>query len=166
MSKKYDLAESITAVKGEKLTSEQKTAAQKKIAELIQEETRVVKGFFQCFETPGATVTISVKKYKGIQPFCKPMTDGCMYEIPLYVARFLNGIDVSAGALGDEKTRNPNIGTCSYGVHGFFMSSPDDLKRGQEGYMDKVGVTVVPMVGITSRKKRFGFQSTEFAGAA
>lgn len=88
------------------------------------------------------------------------MTDGETYEIPLYAARFLNGIDVSAGALGDPARRNQNIGTCSYGVHGFRMDSPVDLKKSQEGHQ---GIPV-PIVGITSRKRRYGFQSLEFGG--
>lgn len=141
-----------------------KAAAKEKLRQLMKEESRLVQGIFQCFESPGATVTISVKKYPeqdqgGIPPFIKSMTDGETYEVPLYVARFLNGVDITAGALGDANKRNINIGTCSYPRHGF-MAQGDNLPAA--GY-DPRGVPV-PLIGIAKRVKRYGFQSLEFAG--
>lgn len=147
------------------ISKETKEAAKSKLKELIQSETRLVRGIFQCFETPGATVPITVIKYPGVKPFKQALTDGYTYEIPLYVARFLNGIDVSAGALGDANTRNTNIGTCSYTVHGFKSAGAGDLAPSAMGQgPDGQGGIPVPIVGPMSRKKRFGFQSMEFAG--
>ena len=165
MTKKdLNIAASITPTDSPNVSVGLKEAAKAKLKELIAEESRMVKGIFQCFETPGATVNICVKKYPmnmGVQPFTKLMTDGMIYEIPLYVARHLNGIDASAGALGDPSTRNTNIGTCSYPVHGF------QWKEGQPMpgcTADSKGVPV-PLIGIARRVKRYGFQSMEFAGA-
>jgi hypothetical protein len=143
------------------ISKTKKEAAKEKLAQLIEEETRLVRGIFQCFETPGSTTKITVRKYPGIPHFEQSMTDGETYEIPLYVARHLNGIDVSAGALGDPNKRNSNIGTCSYPVHGFMWKSgspPPNSALGDGG-------VPVPMIGVAKRVKRFGFQSMEFAGS-
>lgn len=139
-------------------------AAKDKLNALMKEESRMVKGMFQCFETPGSTVKICVHKYPsqdkgGIAPFEKVMTDGEMYEVPLYVARFLNGIDVMAGALGDANTRNVNIGTCSYPVHGFKWKGDNAPVAG----VDTMG-TPIASIGVARRVRRYGFQSLEFAG--
>ena len=168
MAKKVDLdiANSVTpATAAPNVAKPPSELVKEKLAELIKQESRLVKGMFQCFETPGATVTVTYKKYPGIQPFVKTMTDGQMYEIPLYVARFLNGIDISAGALGDPSKRNQNIGTCGYGVHGF-KTAGDELVSSAIGMGPSgQGGIPVPIVGITSRKRRYGFQSMEFGGA-
>jgi hypothetical protein len=37
-----------------------------KLARFIEEETKVVKGRFRCFENPGSSVRIQIRKYKGI----------------------------------------------------------------------------------------------------
>lgn len=160
---KLKITGSITpAVESVHVSQTTKEAAKEKIQELIREETRLVKGIFQYFETPGGTTTVSIRKYPGIEPFKKVMTDGYMYEVPLYVARFLNGVDVSAGALGDPNKKNPHIGTCSYGVHGFQWSNNGPAPAGIEAHVPQLGNTIVPLVAITKRVKRFGFQSTEF----
>lgn len=160
MNKKLDVTGSVTPVKAEvpHLTKTQKERTKEKIEELIKEESRMVRGIFQCFESPGGTVKITVKKYPGSPPFEKTMSDGNEYEIPLYVARHLNGVDVSAGALGDAATRNQNIGTCSYPVHGFAWKQGQSMPGSQ---VDAMGVPV-PMIGIAKRVKRYGFQSLEF----
>lgn len=147
-----------------KVKTGQSPAAKEKLQALMKEESRMVKGMFQCFETPGSTVKIAVHKYPtqdkgGIAPFEKVMTDGEVYEVPLYVARFLNGIDVTSGALGDPNTRNINIGTCSYPIHGFRFKGELPPTSGQ----DPLGVPI-PLVGVSKRVRRYGFQSMEFAG--
>lgn len=164
MSKKdLNIVDSVTSqVEAPHVSKSLKDRAKEKVRELIAEETKMVRGIFQCFETPGSTVEINVRKYPGIEPFRKSMTDGFTYEVPLYVARFLNGIDVSAGALGDPARRNTMIGTCSYAVHGFVMASKN--AEPAFGAIDGQGIPV-PMVGVSSRVKRYGFQSMEFAGA-
>lgn len=151
-----------------------KEIANKKLKELMDEEGKLVKGIFQCFENPGASQKITYKKYPtpsemrkrggegGLEPFSKVMTDQQEYEIPLYVARFLNGTDVSAGALSDEK-RSSLIGSCSYNISGFKYSgdTPPQSHMGM-GPNGENGIPV-PIVGITKRVKRYGFQSLEFA---
>jgi hypothetical protein len=139
-------------------------AVKEKLSAFMKEECRMVKGVFQCFETPGGTVKINVHKYPtpekgGIPPFEMTMTDGETYEVPLYVARFLNGIDVTAGALGDPNKKNIHVGTCSYPIHGFAWKGEAPPSSGQ----DMRGIPV-PMIGISRRVKRYGFQSLEFAG--
>jgi hypothetical protein len=167
MSKKLDISESVTPVTpAPHISKSAKELAREKLKELIQEETRLVKGIFQCFESPGATVPISVSKYPGVPMFRKDMVDGCEYEIPLYVARFLNGIDASAGALSEKNKAIQLIGTCSYAVHGFKYQGAD-LPPSQSGSIPggPQGIPV-PMVAITKRVRRFGFQSMEFGGVA
>jgi len=88
MNKKLEITPSITPMETVIVAKTGKEAVKEKLKELIAEETKMVTGIFQCFETPGSTQTISVRKYPGIEPFKMTMTDGCMYEIPLYVARF------------------------------------------------------------------------------
>ena len=130
MSKKLNVSGSITPTAPTEysfhIAKPSREVTDVKLKELIVEETRLVKGIFQCFETPGSTTKIIVDKYPlrlGVRKFEKEMTDGETYEIPLYVARHLNGIDVSAGALSGSANRNTNIGTCSYAVHGFKWSN-------------------------------------------
>lgn len=165
MSKKekIDVASSVTpAVEAVHVSKSVKEAAKQKLQELIKEETKLVKGIFQNFENPGAMQKIIVRKYPGIPPFEKEMWDGETYEIPLYVARHLNGIDVSAGALGDPSRRNQNIGTCSYPKHGWMLAG-----KNSDPSVSPIGEGGIPVqiAGITKRVKRYGFQSMEFAGA-
>lgn len=123
-----------------------------KLQKFIDEETKLVKGRFKMFESPGASVKILVKKYPGIPPFEKLMYDGEMYEVPLYVARHLNGIDITAGAC------DPKIGTCSYPIHGF--QTPE--KGGQVPcHLNEAGVPV-PVIGVAKRVRRYGFESLQF----
>jgi hypothetical protein len=149
-----------------------KEAAAEKLAECIREETRMVRGIFQFVDHPGAPQKIYVKKYPtpaemmkrgltgGVEPFSRTLVEGCEYEIPLYVARFLNGIDNTAGALGDKNSRNTNIGTCTHAIHGFKMVGGNFAPN----QVDDSGVPI-PIHEIVKRKRRFGFQSLEFAGS-
>ena len=161
MAKKLDIAESVTpTTEVAHVGRPAKEVTEKRLQEFVREETKLVKGIFQCFECPGATVPIFVSKYKGVEPFKKSLTDGHEYEIPLYVARFLNGTDATAGALGDPNKRNVKIGTCSYGVHGFLYKAGQPMPGCT---MDNKGIPV-PIVGVSKRVKRYGFQSLEFGG--
>lgn len=123
------------------VTEDKKAAAKKKLEGFMKEELRTVKGIFQFFECPGMGAKITVKKYPG-HMFEKQMEDGREYEIPLYVARFLNGIDVTAEAIGGK------LNTCGYPVHSHIM--------------DKNGM---PVVSAQKIKRRFGFQSLDFGGS-
>lgn len=150
------IQESVTPVNGVHVSKTTKEAAKEKLQEFMKEETRMVRGIFQCFETPGARVKIIVKKYPGIPHFEKEMDDGREYEVPLYVARHLNGIDVTAGAIDGK------IHTCSYPVHGFKWDPGGPLPQSREGD----GGIPVPIVGVNKRVKRYGFQSMEFGAVA
>jgi hypothetical protein len=60
------------------------------------------------------------------------------------------------------KDTNKQIGTCSYAIHGFKYSGdmlpPSALGMGAGG---EQGIPV-PIIGVTKRVKRYGFQSLEF----
>ena len=124
---------------------------------MIEEETKMVKGVFRNYETPNGSAPIHVRKYPGIPEFKKTMQDGVTYEVPLYVARFLNGKDAVA------KGCDGFIGTCSYGVHGFKMPDQNNLQPSYMGHgpNGEAGIAV-PIVGITKRVRRYGFDSMEF----
>lgn len=162
MAKILNVSGSVTpTVEAPHVSKSMKEIAKERIQEFMKEEMKLVKGIFKCFETPGASVKIIVKKYPGTQPFEKLMSDGETYEIPLYVARHLNGTDVTAGALSDHTVKNVRIGTCSYPVHGFKWKCGDAPKsvEGMDG-------ALVPLLGVSKRVQRYGFQSLEFAGAS
>lgn len=159
-----NIADSVLKTEAPSVTKSQKDFAREKLQELMKQESRMVKGRFQCFETPGATVKVTVKKYRELPIFVKEMTDGHTYEIPLYVARHLNGFDMTAGAASDSDRRNTDIGTCSYPKHGFKMSGAQgDLLPSMPGNVpDHASGIPVPIVGIERRIRRYGFQSLEF----
>ncbi len=141
-SKKLNVQESVTPnVEVPTITKDRKALGKEKLERYMKEELKMVKGIFKFFECPGMGAKITVKKYPG-HMFAQEMQDGQEYEVPLYVARFLNGIDVTAEAIGGK------LGTCSYEVHGYLM--------------DKNGM---PIVNKEKRKSRFGFQSLEFGGS-
>lgn len=116
-----------------------KEEGKKRLEALKMEETRPVKGIFQCYECPGSSAHICVKKFKDVPMFDQVMIDGQEYEIPLYVARHLNGIDKCAIEL------NGMIHSCSYPVHKYAM--------------DKNGNT---RIDVNKHVRRYGFQSMEF----
>ena len=130
-----------------------KEIAKKKLARIIEEEgKKLVKGRFKNYETPGAAADIIVRKFpeKDVPLFKKKMTDGEVYEIPLYVARHLNGTDVCAEAVGGK------INTCAYLVHGF-AANPD-------GSVVKSEDSGIPVPILTNKyKRRYGFESLEFS---
>lgn len=115
------------------------------------EETVLVKGRFKNYESPGCGNRIIVKKYPGIPIFNRWLDDGQLCEVPLYVARHLNGVDVTAKALGG-KTHS-----CSYATHGF------QTKQGGAVACDlnEQGIPI-PVVGVAKRTRRFGFESLQF----
>lgn len=179
MAKKLEICESVTPeTEGVTISKDKKQLALNKLKELMREEAKLVRGTFRCYDdAPGAIKKITYKKYPtpqemrkrgtdgGVEPFSKEMIDGQDYEIPLYVARFLNGVDKSAGVLGDQGT-NFKIGTCSYGIHGFKMSHQNDLQPSHLGAGPKGESGIpVPIVGVTKRINRYGFTSLEFSSA-
>lgn len=123
-----------------------------KLQRYIEEETKVVKGRFRNYESPGACVRVQVKKYKEVPMFDKWMNDNEMYEIPLYVARHLNGVDKTAEKIGGK------INTCAHLVHEFRHGKNDPLPASTMG-MDGIPV---PIVTSPKYRRRYGFESLEF----
>ena len=163
MTKLKNMAESVTPTAAviERPERNASVGMNQKLKELIEEETKLVRGRFRCFETPGGSLRGQVRKYKDVPMFDKTMLDGETYEVPLYVARHLNGIDKVAGAL------NGKIGSCSYPVHGFKHAKGDILPASELGVgPNSEGGIPVPIVGITKRVRRFGFESLEFDSGA
>lgn len=130
---------------------------QSRLQRLIKEESKIVKGRFRCFDSPGSRQRIQVRKYKEVPMFDKWMTDGEAYEIPLYVARHLNGIDAVAEGL------NGKIGSCSYPIHGFKWETNRPMPHSQEGLgpNNEFGIPI-PLTNVAKRVRRFGFESLEF----
>ena len=161
-TKNINIRDSVTStIEAPAVGTNVKELAKERLRKFIEEERRLVKGIFQCFESPGSTQKIVVRKYSGIPMFEKTMTDGEIYEIPLYVARHLNGVDVTAGALSELAEKNINIGTCSYPVNGFKWNPGAPAPSSALGD----GGVPVPIVGVVKRVKRYGFQSMEFAAS-
>jgi hypothetical protein len=129
-----------------------KQLSKEKLNKFIEEETKLVKGRFRNYETPGGNLRVQIRKYPGIPPFDKIMIDNEMYEVPLYVARHLNGIDATAGG-GTTK-----INTCSWPTHGFKWDRDKPMPASREG---DSGIPV-PIIGISRWNRRFGFESTAF----
>lgn len=123
-------------------TISSKEASKRKLEKFMEEELKPVRGIFQFFECPGMSAPVTIKKYPG-HFFKMEMRDGEEYTVPLYVARFLNGIDVTAEHIDGK------LHTCSYPVHSHVM--------------DKDGN---PTISVHKRKKRFGFQSLEFGASS
>lgn len=123
-----------------------------KLNKFIAEETKTVKGRFRNFETPGGNLRLQIRKYPGIPAFDKVMEDNKIYEIPLYVARHLNGVDITAGG------GNTKINTCAYPTHGFLW----DKDRPPPASDVNGGGIAVPIIGVEKWNRRFGFDSMEF----
>ena len=132
----------------------QKELSRQKLNKLIEEESRIVKGRFRHHETPGGILRVQIRKYPSIPPFDKVLVDGQVYEIPIYVARHLNGIDKSCPGGGAESH------TCSYPVHEFLWAG-DGKGPAPSNKLDDNGV---PMPAQTTQKwiRRFSFESMEF----
>ena len=160
--KHLNIAGSVTPEKPVKIITEGEAPADARtttksdlLQKFVEEETKLVKGRFRCYDNPGSSVRIQVRKYKGVQMFDKTMIDEGTYEVPLYVARHLNGVDATATHL------NGKINSCSYPVHGF-LSVGDNLPASQEVMGPDGGVTYGPRENIVKRVRRYGFESMEF----
>lgn len=142
-----------------------KEEAKKDLRRFMEEECRLVKGRFRSYKTPGEVVPITFKKYPtrmemlkrgeggGVEPFSKSMKDNEVYEIPLYVARFLNGTDITARSLDGK------VHSCSYPIHEHMMNGSDFPKQ----EYNEFGAPK-PMQTHTRYERRFGFESLEFGG--
>lgn len=130
----------------------EKEQNQAKLRRFVEEETKLVKGRFRNFETPGASVRIQIKKYKDVPMFDKWLSDNETYELPLYVARHLNGVDATAKAV------NGKINTCSHAVHQWKHGMNEELPRSNLGE----GGIPVPILSAQKFVRRYGFDSLEF----
>lgn len=156
-AKEVNIIDSITPTEEKvAVTKTRRELAKEKMDKLIKEETRMVKGRFIAKESPGTRMKVTVRKYPGIPMFDQWMSDGEEYTIPLYVARHLNGIDVSAEHIDGK------LNTCSYPIHGFKWTGglppPSEMGAGPNG---EAGVPV-PLIGVAKRMRRFAFESTDF----
>ena len=66
-----------------KLTAEEIKAAR-------EQDSKMVKGVFRCFEPLGGSVSFSYRKHRGETVQNYTMKDGEIYEVPLGVAKHLN----------------------------------------------------------------------------
>lgn len=145
------LAKSITTDKNETL-GKSKREISPRLKKFMDEECQMVKGRFKNYETEGGNLPLTCGKYPGQPLFSQTFQDGEIYEVPLWIARHLNGIDVTAEAI------NGKIGSCSYVIHGFKWDKGAPVPESQIG----PGGAPVPHIGSEKRKRRFGFQSLEF----
>lgn len=141
-SKKLDIHSNVTPVEVPVTTVDMKQAARDKLARIQEEDMKMVKGVFQNFETPGGSLPLQIRKYKG-HFFNQVLEDGKEYSVPLYVARHLNGFDAIATHIDGK------VGTCSYPISSYLMDASGS-----------------PIISTAKRKKRFGFQSMEFAASS
>lgn len=149
MAKLKEVSETVTPTDAPYISKEDKELTKEKLNKFIAEETRLVKGRFRNHETPGGSAKIIVRKYPGIPHFEKSMNDGEVYEIPLYVARHLQGFDVTAKAV------NGRINSCAHAVHGY----KTDKESFPNNNLDS-GISV-PIIF----KRRYSFESLEFENA-
>ena len=126
------------------------------LKKFIEAETKIVRGRFKNYESPGGNLPLTCGKYPGQPLFKQTFLDGQEYSIPLWVARHLNGTDITATEL------NGKIGSCSYPTHGFKWDPSNPMPQSELGDQ---GVPV-PLIGVAKRTQRFGFESLEFDAAA
>lgn len=122
------------------ITKTPKVAAKERLQKAMSEESRIVKGVFKNYECAGGSAKISVRKFPGQPIETHTFMDGQEYEIPLWLARHLNGMDACAPAL------NGRIHSCGTIVHQYHI----DPKSGQSSL--EVGQV----------RRRYGFQSLDF----
>jgi hypothetical protein len=73
-----------------KIIGAERKDLQEKIATQKEDDLRKVKGIFKNLECPNGCVKFAQRKYKGEPVGNYLMWDGQEYEIPLYVAKYLN----------------------------------------------------------------------------
>ncbi len=150
MAKNVDVSKSTTpTIEVPHLTKTSKEASKEMLDKYIAEETKLVKGRFRHYETPGKTERIMFRKYPGIPMFDKWMKDGEVYEIPLYVARHLQGFDVTA------KQIDGKVNSCRHVVHGYKTTKDEFPTRPLDGETPSISEP-------KQTKARMGFESLEF----
>jgi len=150
---KIDVIGSVTPIDGQQFSEKQKETGKSKLERYKDQEAyKMVKGRFRIIDMPdGTPEKVHCRKYKGVEPFEKTMISGGTYEIPLYVARFLQGYDVTAEAIGGQ------IHSCSYALHGYVTQAEGMPEHDLDGVQK-----------FTEPKKyirRYAFESLEFENA-
>lgn len=139
------------------ISKTEKEAAKEQLEKFIKDDVRKVKGTFRCYETPGSTTRIQIRKYKDVPMFDMSMMDGQVYEVPLYVARHLNGTDITATKLDGK------VNTCSYPVHGYKWNQGSEAPQSAMGAIPNGPAGIpVPLLNVAKRVRRYGFESLEF----
>ncbi len=152
MSTVKGISKCVTPSKTKEILGTPKGGISTELKKFIEQESKFVKGRFKNYESPGGNLPFTAGKYPGQPLFSENFVDGEEYKVPLWVARHLNGIDVTAKAL------NGKIGSCSYPIHGFKW---DAGKPAPESGMGQGGVPVASTT-IAKRTQRYGFESLEF----
>lgn len=141
-----------------RFTNQQNQKHSQMLLDLVKEETKKVKGIFRIFGADGnpmegAWDKVTFRKFPEdlCPPFEQLMQDGQTYEVPLYIARFLNGYD------GAAKARNGKINSCSYGIHAWKTSQHGAPVKNAMSEM--AGVTPVELSEPTRYKRTYGFES-------
>lgn len=147
-SKKEEVCGHISTANEPETKKEESKALIKKF---MEEESKTVKGVFRNLETPGGSLRVQIKKYKELPMYDKILFDGETYEVPLYVARHLNGTDVTAKHVGGK------IHTCQYPIHGFKWQDGSPAQSAIDGQ----GVPV-PIIQPAKWTRRYAFESLEF----
>lgn len=151
MSTVKNLSKSITS-KEDSFSDMNKTVGKGRLQKLMEEESKMVEGRFKNYEAPGSNLPFCGRKYPNHAVYKTTFEDGKTYKVPLWVARWLNGIDVVAQDI------NGKIGSCSYPTHGFNYDGKGNLPSAT---VDATGVPT-PFTVEAKRTQRFGFESMEF----
>lgn len=120
-----------------------------------KEESQLVKGRFKNYAVPGGMMEVNQRKFHPAlaPPFKKIMFDEGIYEIPLWVARWLNGVDSGAPHI------NGAVNYCRHPIHGFKHQKQDEVKFGVE---DRGGVPRPSPTEPVKWERRVGFESLTF----
>ena len=125
-----DTISNITPIESPNLVRADKEVARQKLEEIIEKDKRIVKGTFVYEEFPGSSFRFKNTKYKGVS--CDiTMADGGVYDIPRWLADFINGKDESKDALNPNADRTTN--TCAVPTNYYKTGPNDPLKPMIEG---------------------------------
>lgn|SRR5574338_122931 len=128
------------------------------LLKLVEEETKPVTGIFRVFGADGNSLEgawdkVTFRKFPEdlCPPFSQMMKDGETYTVPLYVARFLNGMD------GAAKARNGKINSCSFAVHRWKTTQRGDPIKSAQSEIP--GATPIDMSEPDRYKRTYGFET-------
>lgn len=125
-----------------------KQADSKNLNYLREKDSRLVRGIFKNFETPGGEVRFVYRKYKGEEIKKYVLRDGETYSIPLGVAKHLNNncnYPVHAYTTNEEGVPTMRVGkrVNRFGFQSLEFMGLDDLNPNPQ---QNVIVTAEPLV--------------------